>query len=204
MRETPGAGSLPGVTIEKSAIAAAVGGSASIATLEQPDAAEVIDRIQQCDIAHFACHGVSNPAEPSESGLLLQTRTSSTAEPRLDILTVRKIYQVHVSHGEIAFLSACSTAENHAVKLVDEVLHIVSGFQVAGFRHVVGYMRPSSDMMCAWFARSFYSELCGNSAMDYEDRAVALALHKAFVEVYERDEYRERPLEWLHCVHYGA
>ena len=66
---------------------------------------------------------------------------------------------------------------------MDEVLHVVSGFQVAGFRHVIGCLWPSDDNVCVEVAKSFYSELGRNGTMEYDDRAVALALHKAVVEV---------------------
>ena len=60
--------------------------------------------------------------------------------------------------GEISCLSACSTAEDRHTELVDEVLHVVRGFRVADFRHVVGYL-SSSDSVCANVAESLYPEL---------------------------------------------
>jgi CHAT domain-containing protein len=200
MANTPDANGLPGVEKEKTAVVRALGNSVSVEVLEQPNVASVLHQIQQCTIAHFACHGVSNSSDPSESGLLLQT---SATEPRQDILSVRKISQTHLAGGEIAYLSACSTAENRAASLVDEVLHVVSGFQVAGFRHVVGCLWPSSDSVCVEVAKSFYSEI-RRGGMEWEDRAVAAALHKAVVKICESKEYSRRPLQWAQYVHYGA
>jgi CHAT domain-containing protein len=103
-------------------------------------------------------------------------------------------------HAEIAYLSACSTAQNKATRLSDEVLHVVSGFQVAGFRHVVGCLWPSEDMVCVEVAKSFYARLFqdraarGDNDRADDDRAVALALHRAVVKVRESEEYRKRPL----------
>lgn len=125
MPETPGAEPLQGAEAERSEIMATVGPSISVETLEYPDVASVMARLQQCDIAHFACHGVSNPVDPSESGLILQT---ATEEPRQDILNVRIACQADLTHAQIAYLSACSTAQNRSVRLSDEVLHVVSGF----------------------------------------------------------------------------
>ncbi len=201
MPETPGAEPLQGATVEASEITAAVGPSISVEPLEYPDVATVMTRLQQCDIAHFACHGVSNPVDPSESGLILQT---ATEEPRQDILNVRIACQAHLAHAKIAYLSACSTAQNRAVRLSDEVLHVVSGFQVAGFRHVVGCLWPSDDNVCVEVAKSFYSELSQNGSIGYDDRAVAFALHKAVVKIRESDQYRKRPLLWAQFVHFGA
>lgn len=133
MSSTPGAKNLPGVDMEICAVVEALGDSVCVQCLEQPDVASVLYHIQQCKIAHFVCHGVSNPENPSESSLLLQT---TNAEPKQDILSVRKVSQISLAQGQIAYLSACSMAENRSLRLVDEVLHVVSGFQVAGFRYV--------------------------------------------------------------------
>jgi CHAT domain-containing protein len=48
--------------------------------------------------------------------------------------------------AKLAYLSACSTAENKIDQLADEVIHLASAFQVAGFRHVAGAMWVSHAM----------------------------------------------------------
>ncbi|KAH0557190.1 hypothetical protein GP486_005017 [Trichoglossum hirsutum] len=169
MPKTPGTSNLPGTRAERSEIIAAMGSSVSVKTLEYSDVVSTMAQLQECDIAHFACHGVSDPVDPPRSGLILQT---ADEKPRQDILSVRE--------AEIAYLSACSTAQNQATRLLDEVLHVVSGFQVAGFRHVVGCLWPYDDKVCVEIAMSFYSELSGGGT--YDDRAIALALHKAVVK----------------------
>ena len=183
---------------------AAMGPSISIQTLEYPDVVSAITQLQECNIAHFACHGVSDPVDPSRSGLILQTARASTQEPRQDILSVREVSQAHLLRAEIAYLSACSTAQNQAIRLSNEVLHVVSRFQVAGSRHVVGCLWPSDGKVCVDIAKSFYSEFDRGGTARYDDRATALALHKAVVKIRERNEYRKRPLLWAQYVHFGA
>lgn len=182
MPQTPNAEALPGARAEGSEVMATIGSSASVETLELPDVAAAMARLQQCHIAHFACNGLSNPYDPSESGLILQTACTGT-EPRQDILNVRTACQAYLVHAEIAYLSACSTAQNRAVRLSDEVLHIVSGFQIAGFQHVIGCLWPSDDKVCVDVAKTFYSGLSQDGNMRCDDRAVALALHKAILKV---------------------
>jgi CHAT domain-containing protein len=184
MANTPGAGDLPGVKAERSTVLAALGTTVQVEALDQPDSASVMLQIQECNIA-----------------LLLQT---TSPHPEQDILSVLKLCENHPTLGEIAYLSACSTAENRVEELVDEVLHVVSGFQVAGFRHVIGTLWPSDDSVCVEVARSFYTELCRNGALDYSGRAVAMALHKAVSDVSKSVDYRNRPLHWAQYVHYGA
>ena len=91
MPTTPGACDLPGVGTKKSEIIAALEASNSVETLDQPDITRVMHHIQQCSIAHFACHGVSDLADPSKSGLLPQTARTVALEPKWDILNVRKV-----------------------------------------------------------------------------------------------------------------
>ncbi|KAJ5565962.1 hypothetical protein N7535_007600 [Penicillium sp. DV-2018c] len=201
MANTPGAQDLPGVKDETNAVLRELGTSVHVEILDQPDPASVMHQVHQCNIVHFACHGISDSVDPSASGLLLLTVSEN---PSQDILSVRKLCENHHAQGEIAYLSACSTAENRAEDLVDEVLHVASGFQVAGFRHVIGCLWPSDDNVCVEVARSFYAELCRNGTLNYTDRDVAMALHNAASKVSKSDEYRKRPLHWAQYVHYGA
>ncbi|KAI9778854.1 MAG: hypothetical protein M1839_007817, partial [Geoglossum umbratile] len=204
MPETPGASSLPGTNVERSEIIAATKPFVSVKTLEYPDVVSAMARLRECNIAHFACHGVSDPTDPSSSGLILQTAGTTTEEPRQDILTVREVSKAHLLRAEIAYLSACSTAQNQARSLSDEVLHVASGFQVAGFRHVVGCLWPSDDKVCVDVAKSFYSEFSYGGTVSYDDRAVALALHKAVAKIRESNEYCKQPLLWAQYMHFGA
>ncbi|KAK4119358.1 hypothetical protein N657DRAFT_557307, partial [Parathielavia appendiculata] len=59
----------------------------------------------------------------------------------------------------LSYLSACSTAENRANRLSDEAIHVVSGFLVVGFPHVVDCLWPSNDGVCVEVAGGFYSSL---------------------------------------------
>lgn len=201
MAKTPGARELPGVKAETTAIVGVVGTSIHVEILDQPDAVSVMRQLHQCKIAHFACHGISHSMDPSQSGLLLQT---ADIEPRQDILSVLNMCENRQAQGEIAYLCACSTAENQVETLVDEVLHVVSGFQIAGFKHVIGSLWPSGDDLCVEVARSFYTELCQDGSLNYTDRSVAMALHKTMSEVSKSEEYRDMPLKWAQFVHYGA
>ncbi len=71
--------------------------------------------------------------------------TGLAQTPEQDLLTVRCSVGLRLKGAQIAYLSACSTAENKAAWLSDEVIHLVSGFQVAGFPHVIGCLWPAGD-----------------------------------------------------------
>lgn len=209
MPDTPGAAPLSRVLDERDRIKRIV--PSALSPLNQPDAAQVLTTLQQqsknneSSVIHFACHGKSY-SDPSTSGLLLQKATGVTAgaEPELDILTVSQVSQAFLPGAMLAYLSACSTAENKSEILQDEVLHVASGFQVAGFRHVVGCLWPSLDDVCITVAETFYENLVEDGHLHLTDRNVALALWKAVNKIRGCDEYREQPLVWAQYVHFGA
>lgn len=136
--------------------------------------------------------------------LILRTTRKAIEESQQDILSVREVSQAHLSRAKTAYLFACSTAQNQTIELSDEVLHVVSEFQIAGFRHVVDCLLPSDDKVCLEVVKSFYFELCqGRVARFNVDGAAALALHKAIVKVRESKEYCKRSLLWAQYVVLG-
>ncbi|KAM7211575.1 hypothetical protein V8F06_013045 [Rhypophila decipiens] len=76
----------------------------------------------------------------------------------------------------LGYLSACSTVFNEAVQLTDEGIHLVSAFQLAGFRYVVGSLWEVSDRDCVDVARVLYETLRDEGMTDI---AVCLGLHRA-------------------------
>ena len=196
--------SLPGVQDEVSQIEKTVGSHFSVRTLTRPDVNGVLDCLGDHDIVHFACHGMLDIIDPSESCLILQKRVQPDFGPAPDLLTVRHISEVQLTNARIAFLSACSTAENKVVQLADEIIHLASGFQVAGFAHVIGSMWSSSDKICVDIAKEFYKQLIVRPWNETSNRDVALALHKSILNVRSLRRNRARPLLWAQYVHLGA
>lgn len=118
------------------------------------------------------------------------------------MLTVHQISELQLKQAKIAYLSACSTTENRAQRLRDEVIHIVSGFQVAGFAHVIGCLWPSADATCVEIGRGFYESLFETRQAEIEDRVVAIALQRSVEAVLAA--YWDQPLKWAQFVHFGA
>ncbi|KAN0071690.1 CHAT domain containing protein [Elaphomyces granulatus] len=191
---------LPGVTKERDEIIKAAHDRITVVALNQPSAEQVLESLKVCRIAHFACHGTSDNLDPSNSGLILQKRSNEPGEVfEQDRLTAHRIAELQLRHTQIAYLSACSTAENKAAKLSDKVIHVVSGFQVAGFPHVVGCLWPAGDLECVEVASRFYLSVLQQSSGNGE---VASALQEAVMAV--RAEDINMPLNWALFVHYGA
>ena len=119
----------------------------------------------------------------------------------MDELTVSQISTRNLSGQTwIAYLSAYSTARVETKLLADECLHLASGFQVAGFAHVIGSLWRANDDICDLLAGSFYRSLT-NSGTKRSKGAVAEALRNAILEI--RTESQDREL-WAPFIHSGA
>ncbi|MFK0046406.1 CHAT domain-containing protein [Streptomyces sp. NPDC090741] len=167
-----------------------------------PTKANVLAHLPHCAIAHFACHGTSDPADPSQSRLLLRDHAD-------DPLTVKSLDPLALDHARLAYLSACRTAAIETVDLLDEAIHLTSAFQLAGFPHVIGTLWEIDDQTAVRIARAFYDGLATDSGAIDPDRA-ARALHAAVRQVRDGHDLppgydrRRAPLLWAAHLHAGA
>lgn len=189
---------LPNAMTEVADIVQAV--HATIDRLDSPSVADVLKRLPGYHVAHFACHGVSDRHNPSNSHLLLHPDDPSHCGPGK--LTVGAISAMHMDRAQVAYLSACCSADNAAVRLVDEGIHIASGFQLAGFSHVLATLWESNDAACRQVAREFYAGLFGGGGGGGEHCVVSAAFQHAVRKL--RDENVEQPIRWASFIHSGA
>jgi CHAT domain len=159
-----------------------------------PTKANVLAHLPGCAIAHFACHGSSDPTDPSRSVLLLHDHGE-------DPLTVAALAPIALDHARLAYLSACSTALTAHTDLLDEAIHLASAFQLAGFPHVIGTLWPINDAAAVTIADAFYTALAtGDDALD--TTRAARALHHAIRTVH--DAFPVTPSLWAAHIHVGA
>ncbi|GGU85823.1 CHAT domain-containing protein [Streptomyces filipinensis] len=161
------------------------------ATLER-----VVRALPEHPYAHFACHGVSDPDDPSNARLLVH-------DHRREPLTVRRISRLDLPRARLAVLSACETARG-AERLADESIHITSAFQVAGYPHAIGTLWPVHDAVAVRVARSLYRHLRDGREADapgLDTGRSALALHQAVREC--RAAFPRTPSLWAAHVHSG-
>ncbi|KAH7020368.1 CHAT domain-containing protein [Ilyonectria destructans] len=139
---------------------------------------DVLKHLKGCKIFHFAGHGQLDRKEPSKSHLLLD-------DWKMEPLTVGDLRESRLQESPpfLAYLSACSTGATEAVSLSDESIHLVSAFQSAGFRHVIGTLWAVSDKHCVDVATCLYETLHKEGMTD---AAVSRGLHKALRKL--RDE----------------
>jgi hypothetical protein len=158
--------------------------------LADADAARdaVLSALGETTMVHFACHGVTNPTDPSSSGLVLSDQ----------LLTVRDLAEVRLEGTDLAYLSACQTAAPDSL-LADEATNLATAFQLAGFRHVVANLWPVPDKVAETISHLFYNAL-GDRADVAADQA-AFALHATMCTLRER--YPERRAWLLATIHVG-
>ncbi|KAL6818973.1 CHAT domain-containing protein [Trichoderma camerunense] len=174
---------------------------------------DVLKHMPKCKIFHFAGHGQSDPRDPSQSCLLLKDWETNP-------LTVGDIRDSRLQDDPpfLAYLSACSTGVNKVEQLADEGIHLISAFQLAGFRHAIGTLWEVSDKHCVDVARILYKTLQEEGMTDL---AVSRGLHRAVRalrdgnadDVLTRDAklVRPRPASqgmtdflWTPYVHFGV
>ena len=200
MPTTPGCAELQGISEEAEAITTTIGNTFEISEWECPSALTVKSRIHDSDVLHFGGHGDANSIDPFRSSIILQSG-AGTADP----LSLGEIWRMDLRRAQLVYLSACSTAEMRNWDMVDEVIHLVSGFQVAGFANVVGTLWKADNAYSVDLARAFnanWSEMDGDG--DQEDvlsrKGVAAALHSALVGTRRSTN----PLGWALYAHFGV
>ncbi|KAM0349863.1 hypothetical protein ACHAP4_010218 [Fusarium culmorum] len=86
-----------------------------------------------CKVFHFAGHGATDEEDPSNSHLLLE----DWKEDRFCVADLQRM-NLREHAPFLAYLSACGTGQMKRYNLVDESIHLISAYQLAGFRHVIG------------------------------------------------------------------
>ncbi|KAF7341371.1 hypothetical protein MVEN_01873600 [Mycena venus] len=141
---------------------------------------------------HFACHGVQNASDPTESALLLAGNSR---------MTLSNITKLSLPEADFAFLSACQTATGDEV-LQEEAVHLAGGILAAGYRGVIATMWTIMDSDAPQVASDVYEHLFQDSLPD-SGRA-AEALHFAIEKLRGRSENRKSFSHWVPFIHVGV
>jgi CHAT domain-containing protein len=126
--------------------------------IDGPDAvpAAVTAALPRAQVAHFICHGTSNPEHPMESGLLLAAG---------ERLVLRDILDLRLRHPpgwpRLCVLSACQTNQP-GTQLPDEVVSLPTGLLQAGYAGVLATQWPVlgevAALMVGYFHRAWRKE----------------------------------------------
>ena len=194
MPTTPSQSALPCAEKEVKEVGALIANRITKTIVLQPSKSEVLNSLAGCHVVHFACHGESNPDDPSKSRLLLQ-------DWKDDPLSVADITPLNLGNAAFAYLSACSAADSQVESLLDEGIHLAGAFQLAGFQSVVGTLWHISDEHSAKVAVDVYRELFKKSGRIHPE-GVARALHLAVRKLRSEMEGKfEDSLFWSPYIH---
>ncbi|KAJ7466022.1 TPR-like protein [Mycena latifolia] len=154
----------------------------------------VKDGMKKSRWAHFACHGVQDIFNPTNSALLLAHNSR---------LTLSSIIQLSLPDTDLAFLSACQTATG-SKSLEDESVHLTAGMLLAGYRGVIGTMWAIKDNDAPKVAGDVYAHLFKTSPPD--SRRAAEALHLAIGKLRDSDMAggTESFSHWVPFIHVGV
>ncbi|MEV3962117.1 CHAT domain-containing protein [Nocardia sp. NPDC050193] len=161
-----------------------------------PTTATVLDLLPESVMVHFACHGATDPDDPSRSRLLLHDHATTP-------LTVAALAPIHLDRARLAYLSACDTAISTDTQLVDESIHLASAFQLAGYSHVIGTLWTIDDDIAISIADAFYTAL--RTAPDTPVIDIGRAPHALHQAVRAaRDTFPATSSLWAAHLHAGA
>ncbi|EPS39595.1 hypothetical protein H072_6743 [Dactylellina haptotyla CBS 200.50] len=167
-------------------------------TLIDPQPIKILAHLRNYNIVHFACHGRAIVHNPSAS--YLETNAFGNT------LSISSIAKVKHDKAQLAYLSACSSAENAGGPLIDEAIHLANTFQQSGFPHVVGTLWEAQDECANFIAKQFYKNLfAGREGLnDLSPGNIALSLHKAILSLRNEPLWKHNILGWAPFVHIGG
>lgn len=131
----------------------------------------VLEHLQTSQVFHFAGHGGEKVHNPLKSALLLEDWEN-------DPMTVGDVMDLDLDRKSpfLAYLSACATGQITMSKFRDESIHLISAYQLAGFRHVIGTFWKVNDTASLTMATATYRNLQSGGITD---ESVARSLHLA-------------------------
>jgi len=138
---------------------------------EESCISRVVEELGKNEWVHFACHGLPNPQKPFESAFAM----------RDGHFTIQRIIGCNLKNPEFAYLSACHTTVGDE-ESPDEVIHLASAMQFAGFRSVIGTMWAVDDGETNKITPTFYKHMVDESGHLDHTRA-AFALNKTMNSV---------------------
>lgn len=168
--------------------------------LERATPTTVAEALRRHQFVHLVCHGSLQTGKPFDASFKLHKGM------RLALLD---IVRCRIPAAELAFLSACHTAELTQESVADEALHLTAAVQYCGFRSVVGTMWEMADTDGRDLAENFYRSMFSGGdgqgpqaeGMSYYEMS-AKALRNSVRKLRKK---KGMTLErWVNFVHYGA
>ncbi|KAF7358386.1 hypothetical protein MVEN_00888700 [Mycena venus] len=185
---------IPGTQKEINNIELHVMGKLPILRLEESAATllSVQEGMMHSSWVHFACHGVQDLSDPTQSALLLAG---------CERLTLSSIINLFLPHAKFAFLSACQTATGDK-NLQEESVHLAAGMLLAGFQGGIATMWTIMDTDAPQVSGDVYDYIFKTSPPD--STRAAEALHIAIRKLREGSGETKSFSHWVPFIHVGV
>ena len=138
---------------------------------EESCISRVVEQLNKNEWVHLACHGLPDRKQPFESAFALHDGH----------FTIQRIIGCDLKNPEFAYLSACHTTVGDEDS-PDEVIHLASAMQFAGFRSVIGTMWAVDDDETNKITSTFYKHMVDESGR-LDHTLAAFALNKTMKSV---------------------
>lgn len=194
MPTTPNDKDLVNVSIEVEAVESILSSGLQITNMDRPKRSSLLPSLSSCTMAHFACHGVAHPEDPSLSQIKLQDWLYSPFD-------VRFLLKTPMPKCQFVYLSACETALNRVTGLREEAIHLSSAFQMAGVPYSVGTSWKIDDSFSVDIAEEFYSNLVQRCDGKLDFSRSSYALHDVVMKARGRGV---DAMLWAAYIHSGA
>ena len=190
----------------------------TIFKIRESSPAVLVDKLRSCEILHFVGISEVNQINPQKSALILVDSSGKKAS-----LTAGDVCNLRLQRSApfLGYLSTCDAATMKGRDLTDEPTTLVSAWQLAGFRHVIGTLGSVMDEDCANVAEVFYETIADEGMKDY---AVYRGIHRAVRALRDKligtkrkdgwesdqdhrnvsQEWRGYNTRWVSFVHYGV
>ena len=149
----------------------------------------VLDALDSCSWAHFACHGSQDPILGTKSAFALED----------GCLELGQIASKQLS-GQFAFLSACCAASGLKA-LPGEAMHLAAGLQFTGFPSIIATMWGILDEDAPKVADHVYRYLLRNGVDGLHPSDAAAALNHAVLCLRKDPEVTVD--RWAPFIHFG-
>lgn len=151
----------------------------------------ILEALRHHTLLHFACHGHQHVTNPAASYLAVADGP----------LRLQEIVGQLRNNTQLAFLSACDTAQGHP-DLADETLHLAAAFGFSGARHIIGTLWSIDDATAPTIARDTYAAIAAaHDEAGFDGTAVAL--HHAIGRLRQRPD-TSAPVHWASYAHFGS
>lgn len=164
-------------------------------TREQGTKSNFLKYKDEVSVIHLATHAIVNNEDPSRSFIAF---FPDKAEENNYKLFAHELYNTTMSQTQLAFLSACETAQGKLVS-GEGIMSLSRAFAYAGCPNMITSLWKAEDHTTAFISQRFYHHL--KNGLDFSK-----ALRQAKIDLLQSPQYAQfhSPSYWSHLVFVGS